>query len=104
MGIGADHFSRLLTQLPVIVWSTDTMLHVTSRYGGGLATFGLAAGALDRSDIADFTDPNDLATVRAAHQTALRGESASYETRFRGRTLTSTVEPLLDSGGEPPMN
>jgi len=100
MGIGADHFSRLLTQLPVIVWSTDTMLHVTSRYGGGLATFGLAAGALDRSDIADFTDPNDLATVRAAHQTALRGESASYETRFRGRTLTSTVEPLLDSGGD----
>ncbi len=100
MGIGADHFTRLMAQLPVIVWSTDTTLHVTSRYGGGLATFGLGSGSLDGWDIADFTDLNDLAAVRAAHQTALRGESASYETRFRGRTLTSTVEPLFDAGGD----
>ncbi len=100
MGIGADHFSRLVAQLPVIVWSTDTKLHVTSRYGGGLAPFGLAAGPLEGSHIADFTDPNDLATVRAAHQTALRGESASYETRFGGRTLTATVDPLLDGSGD----
>lgn len=100
MGIGADHFTRLAAQLPVIVWSTDTTLHVTSRYGGGLAPFGLAAGTLDASEIADFTDPNDLPAVRAAHQTALRGESATYEARFRGRTFTSTVEPLVDAGGD----
>ena len=100
MAIGADHFTRLVAQLPVIVWSTDPALRVTSRYGGGLATFGLAAGTVEGSDIADFTDPNDLATVRAAHQTALRGDSASYETRFRGRSLTSTVEPLFDSSGD----
>ena len=88
MGIGADHFSRLVAQLPVIVWSTDTKLHVTSRYGGGLAPFGLAAGPLEGSHIADFTDPNDLATVRAAHQfgtpanssssVALKASGASY--------------------------
>src|SRR5262245_15775604 len=94
MGIGADDFTRLVAQLPVIVWSTDTTLRVTSRYGGGLAMFGIG------SDIAEFTDPEDLATVRAAHQTALRGDSAFYETRWRGRTFTSTVEPLVDGSGE----
>ena len=86
MGIGTDHFTRLVSQLPVIVWSTDAALHVTSCYGG-LGTFG--------PDIASFADPQDAATVRAAHEAALRGESTSYETRLRGRTLTSTVEPLI---------
>ena len=91
MGIGTDHFTRLVSQLPVIVWSTDAALHVTSCYGG-LGTFG--------PDIASFADPQDAATVCAAHEAALRGESTSYETRLRGRTLTSTVEPLIDRGTE----
>jgi PAS domain S-box-containing protein len=99
VGIG-EHFTRLVAQLPVIVWSTDTALHVTSRYGGGLTPFGQVAGAFDGPDVASFVDPGDAPTVRAAHQTALRGESASYETSFRGRTFTSTVEPLIDGASE----
>ena len=100
IGIGAEHFTRLVAQLPVIVWSTDTDLRVTSRYGGGLAPFGYPPGAVDGPDIASFVDPSDLATVLAAHQSALRGESSSLETRFSGRTFTSRVEPLIETSGD----
>src|SRR5258705_11786460 len=37
--IGTEHLTRLLSQLPALMWSTDTDLQVTSRYGGGLAGF-----------------------------------------------------------------
>jgi hypothetical protein len=42
--LGAEDFARLVDQLPVVVWSTDVQLRVTSRYGGVLAAFGLAPG------------------------------------------------------------
>lgn len=100
IGIGAENFTRLVAQLPVIVWSTDTDLRVTSRYGGGLAPFGLAPGPFDGPEIGLFVDAGDVPTVRTAHQAALRGESSSYETRFSGRTFTSRVEPLIDASGE----
>jgi hypothetical protein len=98
--IGAPHFIRLVDQLAVIVWSTDTELRVTSRYGGGLAPFGHSSGTFDGPSIDSFTDPTEVATVHAAHATALRGESASYESRFGGRIFTARVEPLLDPNGE----
>lgn len=97
MGIGTEHFTRLVSQLPVIVWSTDSELRLTSRYGGGLAPFGYAPGPVDGPEIASFVDPRDVSTVRGAHHAALRGESSSYETRFSGRTYTSRVEPLVDA-------
>lgn len=98
--IGAPHFIRLVDQLPVIVWSTDTDLRVTSRYGGGLAPFGHSPGAFDGPSIDSFAEPNEVGVVRAAHDAALRGESASYEARFGGRAFTSKVEPLLNAHGE----
>lgn len=100
VGIGVEHFTRLVAQLPVIVWSTDTALHLTSQYGGGLAPFGSAPGPLEGPQIESFVDPADAHIVHAAHLAALRGESSSYETRFAGRTFTSRVEPLIDTNGD----
>jgi PAS domain S-box-containing protein len=100
LGIGAEHFTRLAAQLPVIVWSTDTELRITSQYGGALARFGQTPGTLEGPEIASFVDPGDAPIVLAAHQAALRGESSSYETRFLGRTFTSHVEPLADAHGD----
>jgi PAS domain S-box-containing protein len=100
IGIGAEHFTRLVTQLPVLVWSTDTELHVTSQYGGALAPFGHALGTVNGPEVASLVDPGDAHIVHAAHQAALRGESSSYETRFSGRTFTSRVEPLVDTHGD----
>ena len=100
VGIGAEHFTRLVAQLPVIVWSTDTDLHMTSRYGGGLAPFARPAGQFDGPEVGTFVDASDVAPVREAHLAALRGESASYETHYQGRTFTARVDPLMDAAGD----
>src|SRR6266513_3507048 len=100
VGIGAEHFTRLVAQLPVIVWSTDTDLHMTSRYGGGLAPFARPAGTFDGPEVGTFVDASDVAPVREAHLAALRGESASYETHYQGRTFTARVDPLMDAAGD----
>ena len=54
---------------------------------------------MDGPPIATFADPVDTETVLAAHRAALRGESASYETHFRGRTFSARVQPLVDGSG-----
>lgn len=98
--IGTEHLTRLLSQLPALMWSTDTDLHLTSRYGGVLAAFGHEAGLVDGPSIGEFLDPADAQTVVNAHRAALLGKPASYETQFRGRTFSARVEPLVGSSGE----
>ena len=94
----AEHFTSLAAQLPVILWSTDTDLRLTSRYGGGLPS-GFDAGSLDGPRVGTFVDPPDMTHVLEAHRAALRGESASYETRFQDRTFIARVAPLTDPSG-----
>jgi PAS domain S-box-containing protein len=98
-GLGAEHFIRLVAQLPVIVWSTDTEHRVIARFGGGLAPFGLPSGVGDGPEVESFVDPADADIVVAAHRGALRGESTSYVTSFRGRTFRACVDPLRDAHG-----
>jgi len=98
--IGAEHLTRLLSQLPALMWSTDTDLQLTSRYGGVLALFGHEAGPVEGPSIGAFVDPADAETVVAAHRAALLGKPVVYETRFRGRTFSARVEPLMGTSGE----
>lgn len=100
LGIDAEHLTRLLAHLPVIVWSTDMRLRVTSRYGGALVELGSAPGVLEGPHISTLADPRDAEIVRAAHQQAVDGQSASYETRSRGRVFSARVDPLTSATGE----
>src|SRR5258705_9700549 len=74
--IGTEHLTRLLSQLPALMWSTDTDLQLTSRYGGVLAGFGQEPGAVDGPSIREFLDPAGLETVGAAHRAAPPGPAA----------------------------
>ena len=98
--LGTEHLVKLLSQLPAVMWSTDVDLQMTSRYGGVLAVLGHQPGPVDGPPIGTFVDPADRETVVAAHRAALSGQSASYETRFQGRTYSARVEPLVDASGE----
>lgn len=98
--IGAAHFTRLLGQVPALMWSTDTELRLTSRYGGVLVAFGHEPGTVDPVPLTAFIEPGYESVVLDAHRAALQGEPASYETRFRGRTFTARVNPLTDAHGE----
>jgi PAS domain S-box-containing protein len=98
-GLGPEHFARLVDQLPVVVWSTDPELRVTSRYGGVLAEFGVTPGVGDGQPVQGYADAATAAQVLAAHRAALRGESVAYETTFRGRSFSAHVEPLTGPDG-----
>src|SRR2546425_4377903 len=97
--IATEHLIKLVNQMPAVMWSTDADLLLTSRCGGVLAMFDHLPGTVDGIAIGTFVDPPDRDTVLAAHRAALRGESASYETRFQGRIFSARVEPLRDGSG-----
>ena len=91
----------VLKSVPVLLWTTDTELTITSGTGAYLAEFGLEAKTfLDKSlkDMLARLGIEDQA--RPAHLRALQGETVVYELRRQGRMLRSTVEPLLDAAGE----
>src|SRR3989441_5531551 len=92
---------RLVDQLPVLLWSTDDELRVTSRRGGGLAllqTMSVAGEELRVGSVVE--DPTEAARVIAAHRAALGGEATVYESSFHGRTFSARVEPLRESNGQ----
>jgi len=86
--------SALLQRAPGLLWTTDTALHCTLAYGSAADRFGLAAGVA----IGDCVLAGSDGAGVAAHQAALRGESARYEVRRDGLVLSCQVDPLRDGG------
>ena len=99
--LDADQLGRLVDQLPVLLWSTDTQLRITSRRGGGLATLGMWPQQPMEGVRVGTTieDPAEGARVLAAHQAALRGEPTAYELTVRNRMFSARVEPWRDAAG-----
>ncbi|MGH7322046.1 MAG: ATP-binding protein, partial [Candidatus Rokuibacteriota bacterium] len=85
---------------PAILWSTDIALRFTSSLGAGLQAQGLQPNQVVGLMLGDYfqSDDPDFAPI-AAHGRALRGESASYQYTWNGRTYESHVEPLRDHDG-----
>lgn len=98
--IDPDQLGRLVDQLPVLLWSTDAQLRVTSRRGGSLALL----GSPPMSDEGVFVGraaehPAEAVRAVAAHRAALLGHPTTYEVTIRGRSFSARVEPLRDAGG-----
>src|ERR1041384_3737688 len=51
--IGAEHFAKLLSQLPALMWSTDSDLLITSRWGGAIRVFGHNEGPIDATPVGE---------------------------------------------------
>ncbi len=85
----------IVSQMPAVLWSTDTDLRLTSSEGAGLTGLGHKPGQFVGVTLFDFfrtTDPEFLPLV--AHRKALLGESVSFEVDWSGRTYASHCEPL----------
>jgi len=100
-GLDAEQLGRLVDQLPVLIWSSDQDLRITSRRGGGLALLAPPTAPDEGLRVGEVVeDPAEAARVIEAHETALRGTPRTYEISFRGRTFSARVEPLRDGSGQ----
>src|SRR5208337_1774721 len=91
----------LLEQLPCSIWSTDRDLRYTSSAGSGLKEVGLEPGQIVGLTIGEFYEgqPEREAAV-SAHQRALQGEKATFESQYHGRSFVSYIEPLHNEKNE----
>jgi PAS domain S-box-containing protein len=94
-----EQVGRLVDQLPVLIWSADRELRVTSRRGGGLALLGCPTPDEGPRVGEVIDDTAESARVTAAHKAALEGVPTPYEITFQGRVFSARVEPLREPDG-----
>lgn len=99
-----DREARLhlvMHQIPAVLWATDRNGCFTSALGAGLNALGIDADQLVGTHARDhFGVAGDTELESSAISTALRGDSASFELAWAGRSFACSVEPLREISGE----
>jgi diguanylate cyclase (GGDEF)-like protein/PAS domain S-box-containing protein len=91
----------LVEQMPVLLWTTDQQLRITSNWGSGLQHSEIHPGDLIGRQVSEYLKchgPNT--TPMAHHYSALRGESVHFEYKRQERILEIHLEPLRGPSGE----
>ena len=95
-----DYGSRLRTlteHMPVMLWTTDTSLRVTTFAGGGLAAVDIDPSSTVSLSLAVVLGTDTLSPGAVdAHERALRGQPAAFEYDRRSRSYLAHVQPLAD--------
>jgi PAS domain S-box-containing protein len=88
----------LLEHVPLILWTTDAELRITSAFGAGLTAAGRPGRSAMGGHLADLLGGEEPAapTIKA-HRRAFAGEAATCEQPWEGRVLHVTVEPLRNA-------
>jgi two-component system cell cycle sensor histidine kinase/response regulator CckA len=90
--------AHLVEHMPVVAWSTDPQLRITSIAGGAADRIGRSASEVVGLSIGEFFgDPEHPVVIH--HRTALRGEPVSYALEWQGRTYDVTIEQLHAADG-----
>jgi hypothetical protein len=90
-----------LAQLPIIAWTTDPVLTLTSSEGSESDETTLEPDrfvGLTLFDLFDTDDPRHPAI--SAHVRALAGRTVSFDVRLADRVFHGRVSPLRDREGE----
>lgn len=93
--------TMLVEQMPVVLWTTDQHLRITSNWGSGLCLSKIRPGELVGRTVYEFLqcqDPGELPIVR--HYEALQGASWHFEYKQKNRVLDIYLEPLRGASGE----
>jgi PAS domain S-box-containing protein len=96
-----DHERRLqvmVSRLPVILFSADLDLQLTSVTGEGFAP--MSSAMLAGLTLADLVGPDP---VGEGPQTAVEGRHATYDTKYHDREFRVHVEPLPDDVTNQPI-
>ena len=99
-----DREARLhlvMHQIPAVLWATDRAGRFTSALGAGLNALGIEATQLIGTHAREhFGASGDTDSQTSAISIALRGDSASFELAWAGRSFACSVEPLRTPSGE----
>lgn len=90
---------QMLDQLPLMTWSVDSSLRVTSSYGSGLKEVGLENNQLVGLTLEEHLSSWDLEKAEAmmsAHQRAIAGETVFMEIEFLQRFNFNIISPYFD--------
>lgn len=91
----------IVEQLPMLMWTTDQQLRITSHWGADLQHSEVHTGDLVGRPVSEFLKchgPNP--TPMAHHYAAIRGESVHFEYKRQDRILEIHLEPLRAAAGE----
>ena len=92
---------QTVEQMPLILWTTDQQLRITSNWGSGLQHTELQAGELIGRPVSEYLKcAGTNMTPMAHHYAALRGESVQFDYKRKDRILEIHLEPLRSPLGE----
>ena len=99
----SDHeeLRRIAEQMPVILWTTDRDLRLTSHCGSALPGSKLRADELAGRSVQEYLKCQDQRTTpMAQHYEALQGIAVRFEYKRNNRVLELQVTPLRSASGE----
>jgi diguanylate cyclase (GGDEF)-like protein/PAS domain S-box-containing protein len=100
---GETQLRMLVEQMPVVLWTTDRHLRITSNWGSGPGLSKIRPGALVGRTVYEFLKCQDpQATLMARHFEALQGLSSHFEYKQKNRVLDIHLEPLRGASGDIP--
>jgi diguanylate cyclase (GGDEF)-like protein/PAS domain S-box-containing protein len=92
---------QVVEQMPLILWTTNQQLRITSNWGSGLQHTELQAGELIGRPVSEYLKcAGTNMTPMAHHYAALRGESVQFDYKRKDRILEIHLEPLRSPLGE----
>lgn len=98
---GASELKLLIEQMPMVVWTTDPNLKITSCLGARLRGAKVRNEELLGRSVYEYLKCHDPHTTPIAqHYDALRGVSSQFEYKHNNRTFELHVEPLRSTRGE----
>ncbi len=92
---------QVVEQMPLLLWTTDQQLRITSNWGSGLQHSELQARELIGRPVSEYLKcAGTNMTPRSHHYAALRGESVQFDYKQQDRILEIHLEPLRSPSGE----
>ncbi len=91
----------LVEQMPVMLWTTDRHLRITSNWGSGFQLSKIAPGKLVGRTVPEFLRCEEVgAGPVMRHYEALQGKASRFEYKRGERVLDIQLEPLRSPEGE----
>jgi diguanylate cyclase (GGDEF)-like protein/PAS domain S-box-containing protein len=96
-----EQLRLLVEQMPVLLWTTDRHLRITSNWGSGIQHSQIAPGELVGRTVPEFLHCDHAGAAPAIrHCEALQGTPSRFEYKWADRVLDIQVGPLRSSEGE----